>query len=208
MCLIIFNHSVEIFNYKDNQPIASGNGSIAAGEGSIAQYTNQVVLGYFNENKNNTILEIGNGSAGSRSNIVEISEHELLVNGDIRDNQGNLLSNKVDAIQGKSLSSNDFTDEDKNNIQNAYDNAQQALNATTYITNTISVLSNSVSQFSRDIDNFKTEISDFEKVTNNSLKEFESKLNIIIDDVTNTKYKIGINDGHLYIQEFVEEATV
>ena len=32
--------------------------------------------------------------------------------------------------------------------------------------------------------------------------------NIIIDDVTNTKYKIGINDGHLYIQEFVEEATV
>ena len=202
------NHSIEIFNYKDNPPIASGDGSIAAGEGSIAQYTNQVVLGYFNENKNNTILEIGNGSAGSRSNIVEIREHELLVNGDIRDNQGNLLSNKVDAIQGKSLSSNDFTDEDKNNIQNAYDNAQQALNATTYITNTISVLSNSVSQFSKDVDNFKTEISNFEKVTNNSLKEFESKLNIIIDDVTNTKYKIGINDGHLYIQEFVEEATV
>ena len=98
--------------------------------------------------------------------------------------------------------------EDKNNIQNAYDNSQQALNATTYITNTISVLSNSVSQFSRDVDNFKTEISDLEKVTNNSLKELESKINIIIDDVTNTKYKIGINDGHLYIQEFVEEATV
>ena len=118
------------------------------------------------------------------------------------------LNNKVSKEQGKGLSTNDFTDEYKNNIQNAYDNAQQALNATTYITNTISVLSNSVSQFSKDVDNFKTEISDFEKVTNNSLKEFESKLNIIIDDVINTKYKIGINDGHLYIQEFVEEATI
>lgn len=44
------------------------------------------------------------------------------------------MSNKVDKIEGKELSSNNFSDEDINNINNSFDNAEVIDNASSNLT--------------------------------------------------------------------------
>lgn len=65
---------------------ANGKDSITHGTGTIAWYDNQATFGILNKNKNNTLLEIGNGTEeANRSNAFEVYKDghaEVLTQGD------------------------------------------------------------------------------------------------------------------------------
>lgn len=122
-----------LLNYKGLRNIASGEGSTAAGENTeasgknsfamgnhtVAAGVNQLVIGKYNENSVNNLFEIGNGTNSERKTIFNIDTvGNLSCTGEIRDNANNILSHKVDQIEGKQLSTNDFTNEYKNFIDN------------------------------------------------------------------------------------------
>lgn len=88
---------------------AEGDYSVALGEGTIASNDTETVLGKYNENKEDSIFEIGHGNALQRHNIFDIdTEGNVLAAGNITDGNNNILSNKVDKITGKGLSTYDF----------------------------------------------------------------------------------------------------
>lgn len=99
---------------------ARGNNSFTAGSNTIAGYPTQFAIGYFNENQINNIFEIGNGhNTSDRSNAFYVTTSgDAHAAGDIIDGDGNTLSNKVDKIVGKSLSTNDFTNNYKSFLDN------------------------------------------------------------------------------------------
>ena len=57
---------------EGNMTIASGENAHVEGYQTIASYSNQHVSGKFNDNKSNTLLEIGNGTYYTRSNAFEV----------------------------------------------------------------------------------------------------------------------------------------
>lgn len=69
---------------------ANGDCSVAFGDHTVADQANQFVLGAFNENKENNLFEIGNGTTDSHKNIFEVSSngdttlHSLAASGDIK----------------------------------------------------------------------------------------------------------------------------
>lgn len=98
---------------------ASGNYSSAFGKGTIANNDYSTAFGTYNEGKNNSIFEVGFGTASVRNNIFEIDESgNVTAKGEIVDGGGNTLSDKVDKISGKGLSTNDFTNGYKNFLDN------------------------------------------------------------------------------------------
>lgn len=98
---------------------ASGNYSFTAGNHTVAANPNQVALGVYNKTELNSILEIGNGSEGNRSNALWLSKTgNLTVAGEVKDGNNNILSEKVDKIPGKGLSTEDFTTQYKNFLDN------------------------------------------------------------------------------------------
>ena len=99
---------------------ASGSNSFTAGLGTVAAYANQFALGKYNENKSTNIFEIGSGVGNSnRSNCLEVTAGgSLKTTGSITDGNNNILSNKVDKIPGKGLSTNDFTNTYKSFLDN------------------------------------------------------------------------------------------
>ena len=100
--------------------LASGQNSFAAGNGTVAAGANQIAIGTFNETKTNSVLEIGNGAdASHRSNAFTFYKNgNLEISGDITDGSNNVLSNKVDKVLGKQLSTYDFNATYKNFIDN------------------------------------------------------------------------------------------
>ena len=60
------------------------------------------------------------------------------------------MNNKVDKVEGKRLSSNNFSDEDANNINNSFDNAEVNQNGTT------------ISFYSTSANGVKTKIKDID----------------------------------------------
>jgi hypothetical protein len=123
-----------ILNYNGNKNSADGAGSLASGFGTqtigdfsfttgyhtTAANNYQAVFGKFNNPMTNTILEIGNGNSDQQlSNALWLKNNgDLNVSGTITDGQGNILSNKVDKILGKGLSTNDFDNTYKAFIDN------------------------------------------------------------------------------------------
>ena len=102
---------------KDTQ--ANGVNSIAGGLSTIAGHPMQVVFGRFNNNSQNNIFEIGNGTAGSPINVFNITySGNVQSAGTITDGTGNILSNKVDKEVGKQLSTYDFNATYKGFIDN------------------------------------------------------------------------------------------
>lgn len=70
---------------------ASGQYSVAIGHGLVSNQNYQVNVGRFNSSKQGDIFEIGNGSSNTnRSNIVEVTNTEFNVNGDIKKNNVSL----------------------------------------------------------------------------------------------------------------------
>ena len=89
---------------------ANGNYSSSFGLHTTASNTVQSVFGMYNENKPTSVFEVGYGTNVIPRNVFEISNvGNLIAAGNITDGTGNVLSNKVDKIQGKGLSTNDFT---------------------------------------------------------------------------------------------------
>lgn len=102
--------------YRTN---ASGNYSFTTGNNTVAANPYQVAFGVYNKTETNSILEIGNGSEGSRSNALWLSKTgNLTVAGEIKDGNNNTLSAKVDKVSGKGLSTEDFTTQYKNFLDN------------------------------------------------------------------------------------------
>jgi hypothetical protein len=99
---------------------AAHTNSFAAGLGTITGANNQVVLGKYNNPKATNAFEIGNGiDNDNRDNILEVTwSGNLKTKGEIIDGNGNQLSNKVDKIGGKGLSTNDFSNTYKSFIDN------------------------------------------------------------------------------------------
>lgn len=73
--------------------VASGGYSHASGVATQAGYYNQFVTGRYNDNKQNNLFEIGNGTSdGNRSNAMAVNENgDLSIGGDIYDGEGNKL---------------------------------------------------------------------------------------------------------------------
>ena len=125
-----------IANFNGEENTASGRGSFAAGYGTTAAgelsvafgnhtQTNSVtqgqfVIGRYNKGLPGNAFEIGNGtSVSNRSNCLEITlGGSIFAGGEITDGYHNTLSDKVDKIEGKGLSTYDFTAVYKNFIDN------------------------------------------------------------------------------------------
>lgn len=59
-------------SHAENYSEASGKYSHSNGYGTKAGYDHQTVAGRYNDNKENTLLEIGNGSSSKKSNAFEV----------------------------------------------------------------------------------------------------------------------------------------
>lgn len=103
-----------------NHTTASGANSIATGNNTIAGYQNQFVIGKYNANKSTSVFEIGNGTdTNTRSNLFEIDTNgNIITSGTITDGGNNILSNKVDKVIGKQLTTYDFNDHYKDMLDN------------------------------------------------------------------------------------------
>lgn len=98
---------------------AGGNYSFTAGLNTRAPQDYQFTIGAYNEGLTNTLFEIGNGTNVTRKNCFSVTTGgKVTASGDIEDGYGNILRNKVDKIDGKSLSTNDFTNAYKNFLDN------------------------------------------------------------------------------------------
>ena len=99
---------------------AEGENSFTTGTGTRAVNANQTTIGSYNSPILNSIFEIGNGTDNShRSNALVLSSNgNFSVAGSITDGSNNVLSNKVDKVTGKQLSTNDFTNYYKDWIDN------------------------------------------------------------------------------------------
>ena len=122
-----------ILNYKGTHNIASGVGALATGNDTYASGLNsftaglgtksshdyQFSIGKYNEDGNN-LFEIGYGVSDiTRRNVFYVnSGGNIWAKGEIVDGSNNILSNKVDKISGKSLSTNDFTNAYKDFLDN------------------------------------------------------------------------------------------
>lgn len=108
-------------NYQNN---ATGDYTFAQGYNTRATSDYQAVFGKYNANNINNILEVGYGTAPlERKNVFEVSlngdgrfDRNLTAGGEIEDGNNNILSNKVDKIIGKGLSTNDFSNSYKNKL--------------------------------------------------------------------------------------------
>ena len=78
---------------------ASGLYSHSGGNSTIAGYQSQTAIGEYNENKEEDIFEVGNGTSNtSRSNALELTKTgDLKIGGNYIDGSGNVLS--MDSIQ-------------------------------------------------------------------------------------------------------------
>lgn len=75
--------------------IANGNSIDVGGSGNIVQYSNQTVRGQFNDNKPDTLLEIGNGEDDeTRSNAFEVYKDGHAEIGKVGDTDNSLVTKK------------------------------------------------------------------------------------------------------------------
>lgn len=101
------------------QTIADGDYSFSAGIGTRANEDYQFVIGSYNTSIQNALFEIGSGTDQQRQTCFYVTNQGRVVStGNIEDGFGNILSDKVDKIEGKSLSSNDFTSSYKSFLDN------------------------------------------------------------------------------------------
>ena len=102
-----------------NHTTASASNSIAAGSYTTASNADQLVIGRYNDPQQNTLFEIGNGSNGLPSNALTVDlSGNLQVSGEVINGDGETLTSKVDKVEGKQLSDNNFS----NNYKTILDN--------------------------------------------------------------------------------------
>lgn len=112
------------------EAIADGTYSVAVGAGAVAHGDNQIALGQFNAGDQINLLVVGNGtSSTTRSNAHTLSKKGVAwFKGDVYTGGTSItgatklakvteLNTKVDKIEGKGLSTNDFTDDLKTKLE-------------------------------------------------------------------------------------------
>ena len=83
---------------EGHETIASEWGAHAGGHGTIAGYPYQTAIGWYNDNKLGSLLEIGNGSVDARKNALEVDWNgNLTVSGGITANGRNIVSDRLEA---------------------------------------------------------------------------------------------------------------
>lgn len=101
------------------QTRANGNYSASFGLGTTANREASFVIGKYNKGETNNLFEVGNGTSVRLSNAFEVDyQGNTKAYGEVEDGGGNLLSNKVDKISGKGLSTNDFNNTYKTILDN------------------------------------------------------------------------------------------
>lgn len=119
-----------ILNYRGQRNFAYGTGSLATGENTqaisknsftagnntVTNRENQFSIGQYNQGISTNIFEVGIGSSiNDRRNGFSVDLNgNILSYGNVMDSGGNILSDKVNKIAGKGLSTNDFTNTYKN----------------------------------------------------------------------------------------------
>lgn len=106
------------------EAFANGTYSVAVGSGAVAHGDNQIALGQFNAGDQVNLLVVGNGtSSTTRSNAHTLSKSGVAwFKGDVYTGGTSIsgatklakvteLNTKVDKVEGKGLSTNDFTDD-------------------------------------------------------------------------------------------------
>lgn len=89
---------------------AGGRNSFTAGLGTRAPYSCQFAIGSYNLGNPDNVFEIGSGNNVTRQNCFSVTPSgHVTASGDIEDGYGNILSEKVDKIAGKGLSTYDFS---------------------------------------------------------------------------------------------------
>ena len=117
---------------------ANGVNSIAGGLNTTAGYPMQVVFGRFNNNDEDNIFEIGNGTVSDPNNIFNIDYNgNVQADGTITDGSGNILSNKVDKEIGKQLSTYDFNATYKGFIDNYTVDTSLSISSTNPVENRV-----------------------------------------------------------------------
>ena len=139
-----------IVNDKGANNTASGNASFASGRytaanghfsstfgnNTIANNDYSAAFGKYNIGKTSSVFEVGFGTSTIRKNVFEINEvGNVTASGDIIDGSGNTLSNKVDKVIGKGLSTNDFLDEYKDFLDQYHMDTQLNASSTNPVTN-------------------------------------------------------------------------
>lgn len=83
---------------EGNSTTASGSHSHASGEDTVAGYDNQTVVGQYNNNKSDTLFEVGNGTDDStRSNAFEVyANGDINYTGTLKKNGNDILATKAD----------------------------------------------------------------------------------------------------------------
>lgn len=124
-----------------NQACTNQNNGCAIGEYVMTQAKNQTALGCYNKIDSDNLFVIGNGTnESSRSNAHTLSKNGIAwFEGDVytgstsgtNKDEGSIrlakiteLNTKVDKVEGKGLSTNDFTDDLKTKLTGIEDNAE------------------------------------------------------------------------------------
>lgn len=124
-----------------NQACTNQNNGCAIGEYVMTQTKNQTALGCYNKIDSDNLFVIGNGTnESSRSNAHTLSKNGIAwFEGDVytgstsgtNKDEGSIrlakiteLNTKVDKVEGKGLSTNDFTDDLKTKLTGIEDNAE------------------------------------------------------------------------------------
>ena len=187
---VTYNPNKNKFNVGDNGSL-NGENIIAMGKGLVASSDNQIVLGKYNNNSLNNMLEIGLGTSSNNTlNLFEISKTgDVVAAGDITDGAGNVLSGKQDILHYDSIATHGST-----NVMmsgDIYDmlvasgiTPGQGINIPA-----ISDLQTLVTQQQAQITALSTQ-----------LQNLIRSLYYLTDDTTLDVYKLGVNNGDLYIQ--------
>lgn len=87
------NYSICVGNYdyinKDKNAVISIDNSILFGNNLLCNFSNQLIVGNYNDNKETNIFEYGNGTSSERSNLIEIDvNHNMRLDGDYYNKNG------------------------------------------------------------------------------------------------------------------------
>ena len=183
---IQYNPNRNIFSVGQNTIAPVIQNSIALGNGLICNSGGQTILGKYNSNNANNIIEVGDGlGPNNRHNLFTLDyQGNLTTCGEITDGNGNVLSGKQNT-----LVFDDAPTAQSANMVNSGAVYTAVEGAKTYVSNQIDTLRTQVSTLDGQVNSLTTQLT-----------ALIQSLYYLTDDTTGDTYKIGINNNEFYIQ--------
>lgn len=174
------------------------NQNLMFGQGIIAASNNQIILGKYNTAVTDDLVQIGFGAnTSNRKNLLRLTKSgNLIIFGDITDGSGNTLSGKQNT-----LSYDVIPTEDSTNVMTS-----GAIWDTLTDLGIVPGQGITIPQLT-DIQTTITNIQSQITSLSTQIQGIISSLYYITDDVTRDTYKLGINNGELYIQNQTDPPT-